>query len=103
MRVLLDTNVIIDAAVPERRYHDIALRLLSCVDRGQITGLFVAPSITTCWYVSTVRHGVDPRPLFSTLEVICELAPMTRAALRRALESPPEADFEDVYLAAAGL
>ena len=41
MRVLFDTNGVIDAAVPGRRYHEVALELLAFVDRGMVTGLVV--------------------------------------------------------------
>jgi predicted nucleic acid-binding protein len=102
MRVLFDTNVVIDAAVPERARHAVALQLLSHVDRGRITGLVTATSIATCWYVATAHHAVDPRPLFDVLEATFTFAPMTRSALRAALGAPDEADFEDLYLAAAG-
>jgi predicted nucleic acid-binding protein len=102
MRVLFDTNVIIDGAVPERSYHEEALRLLSHADRGRIGGLVAPISFATCWYVATAHHDVDPRPLFRAAETTCELAPMNRAALRRALEAGEEVDFEDIYLAEAG-
>ncbi len=102
MRVLFDTNVIIDAAVPERAYHEEALQLFSSVDRGRIVGLVAPVSFATCWYVATAHHSVDPRPLFETVETTFELAPMNRAALRRALQAGSEADFEGTYLAWAG-
>lgn len=102
MRVLFDTNVIIDAAVPSRSFHDIALELFSQVDRGRISGLVAPPSITTCWYVATIHHEVDPRPIFDTIETIFDLALMNRSALQQALKMPSTADFEDAYLATAG-
>ena len=102
MRVLFDTNVVIDAAVPARTSHQIALRLLSEVDRGRISGLVAPTSLATCWYVATTHHEVDPRPLFETLEAVFDFALMNRSALRVALEAGHETDFEDVYLAAAG-
>lgn len=102
VRVLFDTNILIDAAVPSRSHHEDALRLLSQVDRGAIVGLVAPPSFTTCWYVATAHHSVDPRPLFETVETLFELAMMNRSALRRALDAPHDADFEDAYLAAAG-
>lgn len=103
MRVLFDTNVLIDAAVPSRRNHEVALELLGHVDRGRVYGPVAPTSIATCWYVATVQHEVDPRPLFEVLESIFELAVMNRAALQEALRAPEEADFEDIYLAAAGV
>lgn len=102
MRVLFDTNVVIDAAVPIRTSHEVALRLMSEVDRGRISGLVAPTSLATCWYVATSHHEVDPRPLFETLESIFDFALMNRAALREALDAPQEVDFEDIYLAAAG-
>ena len=102
VRVLFDTNVVIDAAVPDRTSHEVALQLVSEVDRGRISGLVAPTSFTTCWYVATTHHEVDPRPLFQTVESIFDVALMNRAALRKALGAPQEADFEDVYLAAAG-
>lgn len=102
MRVLFDTNVLIDGAVPERSYHEEALGLLSYADQGRISGLVAPISFATCWYVATTHHDVDPRPLFETVETIFEIAPMNRAALRGALHAGSEADFEDAYLVRAG-
>ena len=68
MRVLFDTNVIIDGAVPERPYQEEALRLLSYVDRGRIGGLVAPVPFATCWHVATTHHDVDPRPLFETVK-----------------------------------
>lgn len=102
MRVLFDTNVVIDAAVPARPSHESALRLLSAVDRGRISGVIAPTSLATCFCVATVHHEVDPRPLFETFEAVFDFALMNRAALRVSLDADREADFEDVYLAAAG-
>lgn len=93
MRVLFDTNVIIDAAVPSRSHHGVALELLGYVDRGGISGLVAPASITTCWYVAIVQHEVDPRPLFEILDSTFELALMKRTALRDALGAPEGSDF----------
>jgi len=102
VRVLFDTNIVIDAAVPARPSHEVGLRLLSDVDRGRISGLVAPTSLATCWYVATTHHEVDPRPLFKTLEAVFDFALMNRTALRVALEADQKVDFEDVYLAAAG-
>jgi len=102
VRVLFDTNVVIDAAVPARASHEVALRLLSEVDRGRISGLVAPTSLTACWYVATSDHEVAPRPLVETLEAVSDFAIMNRVALREALDAPQEVGFEDIYLAAAG-
>lgn len=101
VRILFDTNVVIDAAVPERQYHSLVLELIGHVESGNITGLVAPTSIATCWYVATARYDVDPRPLFEALESMFELALMNRPALRSALAAG-DGDFEDAYLAASG-
>jgi predicted nucleic acid-binding protein len=102
MRILFDTNILIDAAVEPREHHDTANRLLASAERGAMGGLVAPASITTCWYVSTSTYGVDPRPLFEYLSTVLDLARMGWPALSEALEAPAEADFEDEYIAAAG-
>ena len=102
MRVLFDTNVLIDAAVPEREFHGTALELLAFIDRGAIRGLVAPSSIMTCWYVATFTYEVDPRPLFEEVETLFEFVFLKRVALRQALSAPTEPDFEDEYLAAGG-
>lgn len=102
MRVLFDTNILIDAAVDTREHYDKANRLLGHTERGAIDGLAAPASVTTCWYVSPATYGVDPRPLFEYLSTVLDLARMGWPALSEALEAPSEADFEDEYIAAAG-
>ncbi len=103
MRILFDTNILLDAAVQSRAHHDTANRLLVHAERGKIDGLTTASSITTCWYVSTATYGVDPRPLFEYLSTVFDLARMGWPALSQALDAPEDADFEDEYIAAAGV
>lgn len=102
MRILFDTNILLDAAVQSRPHHDAANRLLVHAEQGKIDGLTTPTSITTCWYVSTATYGVDPRPLFEYLSTVFDLARMGWASLSQALNAPVEADFEDEYIAAAG-
>ncbi|WP_183957587.1 type II toxin-antitoxin system VapC family toxin [Salinibacter ruber] len=102
MTVLLDTNVLIDAAVVSRSYHGTAVRLIAAAERDTIDGLVAPTSIATCWYVAHEREDTDPRPLFDLLADVMRFAPMGRSPLRTALQNPGTDDFEDSYLAAAG-
>lgn len=97
MRILFDTNVLIDAAVQSRDHHDAANRLLVRAEQGDLNGLTTPTAIATCWYVSTATYGVDPRPLFEYLSAILDLAQMGWPALTDALKAPDDADFEDEY------
>jgi len=100
--VLFDTNVLIDAAVPTRKYHGAAVRLLAAAERETIDGLYAPTSIATCWYVAHEHEDTDPRGLFRLLADVMEAAPMGRPVLMNALRTPGTDDFEDAYLAAAG-
>ena len=103
MRILFDTNILIDAAVQSRDYHDAANRLLVHAEQGALDGRTTPTAITTCWYVSTATYGVDPRPLFEYLSTVFDLARMGWSALTSgALKAPEDADFEDEYIAAVG-
>ena len=102
MKVLFDTNVLIDAAVATREHHGAAVRLVAAVERGTISGLYAPTSIATCWYVAYEKEGIDPRGLFRFLADVMDAVPMGRAVLLRALQKPGTRDFEDAYLAAAG-
>jgi predicted nucleic acid-binding protein len=70
MRILFDTNILIDAAVQSRDYHGAANRLLVHAEQGALDGRTTPTAITTCWYVSTATYGVDPRPLFEYLSTV---------------------------------
>jgi predicted nucleic acid-binding protein len=101
--VLFDTNVLIDAAVASRSYHGAAVRLMAHAEQGEIDGLYAPLSVGTCWYVAYEKEGVDPRSLFRFLTDTMRSVPMDRSVLIQALRNPGTEDFEDAYLAAAGL
>ena len=102
MTIIFDTNVLVDAAVSSRTYHDAAVRLVAAAEGGEVDGLFAPTSVATCWYVAHEREQTDPRPLFDLLADVMRVAPMGRPALRTALQATGTDDFEDAYLAAAG-
>ena len=102
MKVLFDTNVILDAVAKDRPYHRVAIRLFDYVLDGSISA-FVAPtSLTTTWYLAVEHHSTDPRPFFRAYQFRLQLALMTEEALQAALAAPFDSDFEDEYVAASG-
>lgn len=102
MRVLFDTNILVDAAVRGRPYHQEAVALLNKVERGQISGVMAPLSLGTLWYLGTEHYSADPRPLLHSLRQLLDLAPMGPPVLDRALGYGKMTDFEDMYLAEAG-
>jgi hypothetical protein len=108
VRVLFDTNVLIDAAVSSRQYHDVSFELFDRCVQGQIDGILAPVSVATCWYVATNTYDVDPRPMYEYLKPNLTLARMGWPAVEQALETDREAHFgdvtfEDQFLSIAGM
>ena len=100
---MLDTNVVLDVLLDRETFVDDSTAILDLVERGSITGLLCATTITTLAYLAGKTVGKQQatkqiRQLLSLFEV----APVTRAVLDGALASKAP-DFEDAVLAEAAL
>lgn len=99
MRVLFDTNVLIDFLLDRAPFADAAAELLSRADRGQIQGLACADSFTTIFYLMQKAVGRETaRRHVSSLLSVLDVAPVNRATLEQAAESGLS-DFEDAVVA----
>ena len=98
MRVLFDTNVVLDVP-PARAPHARAAALLTGrVEQGGLDGLLCAPTLTTIHYVAARTLGAgEARTAIGDLLRIFEIAPVTRAVLLDAV-GLPFGDFEDAVL-----
>ncbi len=103
MRIIFDTNVLVDVAVRGRPYHREAVRLIHFVEQDRLDSVLAPLSLGTFWYLGTDVYDTDPRPLIQDLSQLMDLAPMGRSVLNRALDYDSGTDFEDMYLAEAGL
>ena len=100
---MLDTNVVFDVLLDRTAFVDQSAQILDLVERGTVTGLLCATTITTLAYLAGKAVGKQQatkqiRQLLSLFEV----APVTRAVLDAALASKAP-DFEDAVLAEAAL
>ena len=100
---MLDTNVVFDVLLDRTAFVDQSSQILDLVERGTVTGLLCATTITTLAYLAGKAVGKQQatkqiRQLLSLFEV----APVTRAVLDAALASKAP-DFEDAVLAEAAL
>ena len=101
-RLLVDTNVLLDAVLRRAPFDAEALGLLAAVERGQLQGLVAPTTLTTVHYFARKAFGEDEaRALLRELVSVLEVAPMGRPAVEAALASP-QADTEDAFVAAAG-
>lgn len=98
MRILFDTNVVLDVLLAREPHLGSAAQLFSLVDNGRIEGVISATTVKTIHYIaaksvgaaSAARHLGD---LLEMFDVACVDRPVLKAAL--ALDFP---DFEDAVL-----
>ena len=101
MRVLLDSNVVIDFFESRESFFEESARVIERVERGVVTGLLCATTLTTIAYLAGKsigkRQAVDQiRQLLTMFEV----AAVNRAVLDAALAGDM-VDFEDAVLVEA--
>ena len=103
MRVLVDTNVVLDVLQGRPAFVNDATLIVDLVERGIIAGLLCATTITTLTYLAgkTVGKQAATKQIRQLLALF-EVAPVTRAVLDAALASKTS-DFEDAVLSEAAL
>ena len=98
MRILFDTNVVLDVLLDREPFSSTSAKLFSKVESGEIAGYVCATTITTIHYLARKVIGVD-----SAMEEIVklmqlfEVAPVNRAVLDSAILSG-FTDFEDAVV-----
>jgi predicted nucleic acid-binding protein len=102
LKVLFDTNVVLDVLLDRKPFSAIASRLVARVERGELAGVVGATTVTTLYYLLTRGHSRD-RALrrIRILLQIFEIAAVDRAVLELAA-ALALGDFEDAVLHEAG-
>ena len=102
MRVLLDTNVVLDVLLARQPFVSAASEVFGLVEHSRIEGLLCATTITTVDYLLTqAMPRPDAHQALRKLLAIFEVAPVNRAVLEEAMKSRIP-DFEDAVLDQAG-
>ena len=103
MKILFDTNVILDLLLDREPFSTPAARLFSLVDTGDLTGFICATTVTTVHFLArrTVGDRRARREIGSMLDLF-DVAPVSLAVLEGALESK-FTDFEDAVMYHAAL
>jgi predicted nucleic acid-binding protein len=103
LRILFDTNVILDVLLDREPFSSTAAKLFSIVETGEITGYVCATTITTLHYISSKVIGADSAiEEINKLLMLFEVAPVNRAVLDAALTSGFK-DFEDAVVHESGV
>ena len=94
-KLLLDTNILLDIAVPSRPESDKALNILGRIDEGSDRGFICASSLKDFYYVMR-KYSPEgtARGFVELFMAILETLPVDKGVCRFALDSN-EPDFED--------
>ena len=103
MRVILDTNVILDVWLVREPYWRDSAELLGKVEDGEMEGLVSPTTVTTLHYVAgKVLGDKRARKLIKDLLQICSVGKLTTRVFREALRSGIK-DFEDAVIEAVAV
>jgi predicted nucleic acid-binding protein len=102
LRILFDTNVVLDLLLDRKPHAVAAARLLTAVEREELSGLLCATSVTTLDYLISRAVGrEEARRAIRTMLRLFEVAAVTRAVLEAALDIELS-DYEDAVIHEAG-
>jgi predicted nucleic acid-binding protein len=98
LRVLIDTNVVLDVLLAREPFVAASGEVLSRVEAGELTGCVCATTVTTLHYLASQAVGPE-RALAEVRKVLSlfEVAPVGRSVLESALELGFK-DYEDAVL-----
>jgi len=103
MRVVLDTNVILDVWLAREPFWRDSAELLGLVESEEIEGVICPTTVTTLHYLAKKVLGEKKaRNLIEELLKICEVGGMGSGVFREALKSGIK-DFEDAVIEAIAI
>ena len=98
MKILFDTNIVLDVLMDRLPYSDAAAELFSKVEEGTIFGYLSGTTITTVFYLAAKTVGAArAREEIKKLLSLFEVAPVNRHVLELALNRDFD-DFEDAVI-----
>ncbi len=101
IKVLFDTNVVLDVLLDRQPFVGESAAAWAAVETGRAEGILAAHSVTTIYYLLQKRSGSAKakRVIFAILKVF-GVASVDAAVMHAALQLP-FSDFEDAVTAAA--
>jgi predicted nucleic acid-binding protein len=98
LKILLDTNIVLDVLMDRMPFADAAVELFSKVEDGAIIGYLCGTTITTVYYLASKTLGAArAQKEIKKLISLFEVAPVNRIVLEAALISDFN-DFEDAVI-----
>jgi len=103
VKVLFDTNIVLDFLFDRKPFSEFAAHLFTEVEKGTLQGYLCATTITTLYYLSAKTKGKDlAEQHIRSLMSLFEIAPVHRAVLESALQARFD-DFEDAVICEAAV
>lgn len=99
MKILLDTNVVIDYLADRTPFADYAEQVLSLCESGEVDGLVTANAITDIYYV--VRKVAGREKTLEAIQTLCsilDIADVGKADILNAMDLDMS-DYEDALAA----
>jgi predicted nucleic acid-binding protein len=98
LKILLDTNIVLDLLMDRMPFVDAAVELFSRVEDGTITGYLCGSTITAVHYLASKAVGAArAQEEIGKLLHLFEVAPVNRQVLETALAAG-FSDFEDAVI-----
>jgi predicted nucleic acid-binding protein len=98
LRILFDTNVVLDVLLNRQPHAMTAAQLMAYVEQGRIQGLVAATTVTTIHYLATKSGGSEAAAAHvEALLSLFDVAAVDRTVLSDAL-SLSFADYEDAVV-----
>lgn len=103
MRVMVDTNIILDCLLDRKPFSQAAIMLFAKIEQGELEAYIGGTTVTTVHYLVAKALGTQAAHLaVEQLLQIFVIAPITRAVLTSAL-SISFSDYEDAVLHEAAM
>ena len=98
MRIVCDTNIVLDVLLEREQFYRDSSRVLTAIDRNQLSGFLCATTITTIHYiVEKARTTKFAAEQIARLIGFFDVAPVNKAVILAALATKVK-DFEDAVI-----
>jgi predicted nucleic acid-binding protein len=95
VKILLDTNIIIDNALEREPFWNASEQVLSLIEQGKIAGYISASTFSDLYYIIRKARGRDwTLTYLSQLVTFCQIATVNQAVITMAFTTNFK-DFED--------
>ena len=102
MKVLFDTNIVLDVLLRRQPFYKDAAELFAYVELGKLEGFLGATTVTTLYYFLERALRGEARLELAKLLSLFSVAAVNQNVLEKAVVSPAK-DFEDAVLVEAAL